>query len=56
MPDQIENHWRGDNEDCEDAGLHARIPATLSTHEFKIMCNRVTRMQSFLRTLASAKF
>ena len=31
MPDQIENHWRGDDEDCEDAGLHARMSAILNT-------------------------
>ena len=26
-PDQIENHWRGDDEDWEDAGLHTRMSA-----------------------------
>ena len=51
MQDQIEDHWCGDNEDCEDAGLHVRMATILNTHEFKIMCNRVSnwvaRMQSF---------
>ena len=49
MPDQIENHWCGDNEDCKDADLHARMPAILNTHEFKVTCNRVARLQSFLQ-------
>ena len=28
-PDQIKNYRRGDDEDCGDAGLHARMPVIL---------------------------
>ena len=35
------------HEDCEDTGLHARMPVILNTHKFEIMCNRVARVQSF---------
>ena len=61
MQDQIENHWCGDNEDCEDAGLHARMASILNTHEFKITCNRVSNQVARVQSLsgfsvASVKF
>ena len=56
MPDQIKNHWWGDDKDCEDTGLYARVPAILNTHEFNSRVIGLLTCNRFLRILAIVKF